>query len=274
MPPDDVNVTLQRDNDQQQPPQDNQQEPPQTQEPVMEPPEPPPGHPRFKEVYGKMKHYERQLADAEERDKELDAKYKTLLEHNEKLSESLDVLLDRMDVQQRPDPVSEPEKYEQWIIQRTKRELEKERKQDVKIPDIQPPPSPQQPLPGVSQEKINRTQFQIAAMEATFDDYADMIALAEKDMGEDSVLRNEIWASQNPPKKAYQYAKQKLERAKQQQQTLNNQTFTEGPSSGQPPPSSNVLSDEMKHTAARLGISEEAYAKQMEYMRKAGIYRG
>ena len=247
-----------------QPDQPEPQPVPESEPDQPEPDGPPPGHHRFKEVYGKMKHYERQFADADE-------KYKALLEHNQKLSESVNVLIDKMDVQQRPDPVSEPEKYEAWIIQRAKRELEKEFKPEPKIPT--PEPTYNRPEPQINAERQEQIRYQIAAMEAAYDDYTDMVSLAERDMGNDPVLRNEIWSAPNPAKKAYQYAKQKLERAQQEKQQMNTQTFTESPSQGQPP-STQGLDEEQRRAAQKLGIGEEAYAKQIQAMKKAGIYRG
>ena len=264
MPPDEL--TLQNG----EPQVDVEPREPQTDQPPPEPKpkpvdaEPPPDHPRFKEIYGKMKHYERQLA-------ETDDKYKALLEHNEKLNQSIGVLVDKMDVQQRPDPVSEPEKYEAWIIQRAKRELEREFKPEPKI--AVPEPTYNRPEPQINAERQEQIRYQIAAMEAAYDDYTDMVSLAERDMGNDPVLRNEIWSAPNPAKKAYQYAKQKLERAQQEKQQMNTQTFTESPSQGQPPPTQG-LDEEQRRAAQKLGIGEEAYSKQIQAMKKAGIYRG
>ena len=258
MPPDEL--TLQSDET-----QSDAESTPEEQPPAPKPePEPPPEHPRFKEIYGKMKHWERQFAEADE-------KYKALLEHNEKLNQSIGVLVDKMDVQQRPDPVSEPEQYEQWLIQRAKREIEREFRAEPKQPEIPTYEQPKQPAQ--DDARLDQIRFQIAAMEAAYDDYADMIRLSDQDMANDPVLRNEIWSAPNPPKRAYQYAKQKLERAKQEKQQMNTQTFTESPSQGQATQPTS-LSEDQRRVASKLGISEDAYAKQISAMIKAGVYRG
>ena len=72
-------------------------------EPLHQPKEnvPAPGSPRWEEVYGKMKQYERDKAKLEEKMESLSkaaADYPALLEHNQKLAEAIDKLSASIDV--------------------------------------------------------------------------------------------------------------------------------------------------------------------------------
>ena len=117
-----------------------------TPEPVVH--EPPPDHPRFNEIYGKMKEFERQL---DEKDQTLSA----VIDHNKSLQESMDGLYDKVSVSERPDQIIDPEGYDKWIIEQF------ERKQKKAEPPLEIKPK----------TSDNKIQEQAGIMKSMFNDF-------------------------------------------------------------------------------------------------------
>jgi len=219
-----------------------------------------PEHPRFQEVYGKMKGFERNLAD-KETDIEL------LRQHNKKLADSLENVRQRVDKSQegpKPDPVEQPQEYAAYMelqFDKMKKEEEARRVQD-------------------------RFNIQVDTQKELHDDYESVVKIAMRDIELDKALRDKIWGSDNPARAAYKYGKDKMkesekesgnngklesdskdkEKAEKERLAAIEQGKVEG--GGNPPVKSKdvKLTDEEKRVARALGVSDKDYAKQREFM--------
>ena len=212
---------------------------------------------RINEIYGKMKHYERESQEKENILKELK-------EHNKKLAERIYGVEDQvLDARPAPDPVEDPEGYSQWVRDKIQRDLEREKRQKELEELSQTIQQPVQQQP--QQQTSPILAAQIAAMEAQYDDYNAMIIYADKDIKNDAVLRNEIYQSENPAKAAYNYAVKKFERNRVRRKEMGQQSFVED-SSPSPPPKTKELTDAELKVARALGIKPEDYKKQKEYI--------
>ncbi len=145
--------------------------------------EPPADHPRFNQVYGKMKAYERRL---EERDKD----FEIIREHNRAMEEEILRLktnkADKPDDPE-PDPDIDPAAYRKWMKLQTEKNKEEDRKQ----------------------REIDKHTIQVDMQKELHEDYIDMVKLAERDMAKDKELQKKIWNSDNPAREAYRYGKSK-----------------------------------------------------------------
>ena len=155
-------------------------------EKVEEPPkrtEPPPEHPRFGKVYGKMKKYERTLA---EKEKDIEA----LREHTFKLDEAMRKLKeDKEDIDiPEPDPVVDPDAHKKW------REF-REHKQEQKYQE--------------SARKAELSSF-IQIESGIHEDYDDVIKIADREMKRNPELAKQVWGSANPARAAYKLGKKTM----------------------------------------------------------------
>jgi len=217
--------------------------------PAQKPDGPPPDHPRFTEIYGKMKDFERKT---QEQDDTINA----LREHNKSLAESIDTVTDQFSQASRPDPAENPEEFAKWMEDKVTRDIKRE------MSTNQTPTPTQTPSAQPSQVDYNR-DVQIAIMEAVHDDYNDVIDQVKGDIENDAVLRNQIYSSPNPPKTAYEYGIRK----RNAQATTNSQGYVEGGSVGGAPPNPNGGATQAQiDMANKLGISPEAYMKQATYI--------
>ena len=204
---------------------------------------------RIDELTFKYREMERVNAEKEEQTR-------LLLDQNKQLLERFDAFEGRFEDDREPDRFEEPQKHDEWLMKKFKREI---------LKDVQPqtPQEPAQPI--ATNQKITPEQLasQEASMRILYDDYDDVIEEAKKDMTNDPMLRSEVWQSNSPPKKAYEYIIKKRERAKQQRDTGLDQQFVEGggaPTGAQP----KQLTKEQKDVADKMGISHEDYKKQLD----------
>lgn len=204
-------------------------------------PEPPPDHPRFKEIYGKMKEYERGIA---EKDKDILA----IKEHNKALQEALDKIEDRDIETARPDPVEKPEEFVKWIEAKVKRDYEKEQRAKAATPVTNDP-------------KLN---MQIIAASTIYADYNDMVKEVQSDIDNDPILRNQIWGSPNPPIAAYKYGLEKRARNGGEDNARKKQGYVEGGSPHEGDRDRGGLTPDQEKMAARLGIPKDKYKKQLD----------
>lgn len=145
-------------------------------------------HPRFKDVYAKMKSYEAQLS---ERDKDLEA----VREYNMKMAARLEELAktkeDRKEAAA-PDPAVDPDGYRKWHEHQLAR---KDKEYQEKL-------------------TMELRAVQVDTMQSIHDDYDDMVKVAIRDMQRDPALEAKINNSRNAPKAAYEYGKKKMDELK------------------------------------------------------------
>ena len=186
---------------------------------------------------------------------EKDEQTRLLLDQNKQLLERFDAFEGRFEDEREPDRFEEPQKHDEWLMKKLKREVMKDFPQQ----------KPQESQPFATGQKISPEQLQNqeASMRVLYDDYDDVIEEAKKDMQNDPMLRSEVWQSSSPPKIAYQYVMKKRERAKQQRDTSLDQQFVEGGTPA-PGPEPRRLSKDQMDVADKMGISHEDYKKQLD----------
>lgn len=225
---------------------------------------PPPDHPRFKEIYWKMKEFERQLAEKEQA-------IKMMQEHNRMLQESLSKVEEQFDEQNRPDPVEDPNGFAKWMYEKAMRDLKKQQVMNTTFdPTSQPDPNsgigPTMPM--TQTPDMQRLLIQEEVQRNLHADYDEVIAEVNEDMTRDPVLRNQIWSSPNPAAEAYKYGVEKRKRMSSQRQAQLNQGYVEGST----PPADNDQLDkptpEQERIARALGIPIKDYMEQLRYIQK------
>ena len=192
-----------------------------------------------------------------------------LQEHNKKLESRLDAVEGSVSETARPDPVNDPEAYETWLSDRLERKFERERREkelDTVTQQInQPVQQPQ--TPGVDPIRAQ----QIAAMEAEHgtDEYNAMMMYIQTDVNKDSILRNDILTSPNPPQAAYEYALKKRDQKVKIKAEREKRSFAED---GSPAPAETKmeLTDGEKKAAEAMGIPLDNYLKQKQYIAGVG----
>lgn len=193
----------------------------------------PPDSPRFKEVYKKMKDYEKERED-------LSKDLESIREHNAKLATKLQEIektkADRVE-EPAPDPEVDPKAYKAWAEHQIARER---KRRDEEL------------------EKI-RMDNMIHIERGIHEDYDDVIKLAEREMKKDAALEKKIWGAQNPAREAYRLGrkilddKKKSEEDETKRQENIDKSDLESPTP--PPPSSpkeSVLTDDEKRVARKL----------------------
>ena len=215
-------------------------------EPVHEPPV---DSPRWNEVYGKMKDFERQL---EEKDELTSAAIK----HNESLQARVDEMDARLSVGDMPDQITDPEGHARWVIDQAKREMALENK-----PTVAPPVTPKE-------KPKNKIQDQTEMLRSVHKDFNQVASLANELIGKDPLLKNEILFSDNPPRALYEYGLKA--KAAQEQSRANGiaQASVEG--GGRPPTDTGTfkLTPQQEHARKALGVSEKDYIKQLQIINK------
>lgn len=224
-------------------------EAPPEEEPKPEVHEPPPDHPRFAEIYGKMKEFERQLSD---KDQTIEA----MIDHNKSLQESMDGLYDKVSVTERPDQITDPEGYDRWILEQFERKHKKE-----------------QPRPEIkARPPVNKIQEQSAILKGVFPDFDKIANFSTELLKDDPYAKLEIMDSDNPPRALYEYGLRKKTELKNKRTNNIKQAGVEGGST--PPANSNkiVLTAQQEKARLGLGISKENYIKQLEIIQKQRGY--
>lgn len=214
---------------------------------------PEPEHPRFKEVWKKLKTIESEKSELE---KDIEA----MRRHNQEVAARLEELnKSKQKEDPAPDPEIDPQGYKKWVeLREAKREKEY-----------------------AEREVKNAIARQIEIQSELHDDYDEVIKIAERDMNRDPEIKKKIWNSENPPKAAYKYGKKKMEeKAKaaedEEKRELNNEKGDVLGGDNPPPdnPKEVSLSDDEKRVARRLFPElkeKEAYDKvlaQKKIMRK------
>lgn len=214
---------------------------------------PPADHPRFREIYAKMKGLERDLGS---KNKDIES----LKEHNKALRESMDTIEDHFDEANRPDPVDNPVEFADWVQKKTERDIKRnlESNRENKIDTS--------PATGVSISEDIKTQ--IIVQESLHDDYGEVVSSVQEEIDNDSALRHEIWSSPNPPAAAYAYGvKRKNSLLKGREDKLS-RGYAEGGSAPPPADNGNKPTAEQERMANLLGVPIKNYMKQVEQINK------
>jgi len=227
------------------------EEPPK--EPAEQENEPPADHPRFKDIYGKWKTAERSIEEHKTKLSETEKMLAELAEHNRKLAESISTVEKKIPEPARPDPAEDPVGYDQWMMDKIKREMAP-KPEPYKVPESKKPV-----------QEINQTLLaQEAAMAAVYDDYYQVAETIANKMKTDSVLRDEIMSSPNPAKALYNHH---LRLKGKSDDDMNRGSVDTG--GGYEPSKGKVeLSPEQKQMANFLGVSEKQYAQQLAITRR------
>ncbi len=220
--------------------------------------EPPSDHPRFKEIYGKMKEGDRKVEQLETQITEDREMHNAIIEHNKALQETMNSVLGKVTESTEPDPQADPEAYKIWA----KEKAEQEVKQTQPL-DAQRKLTPQQ------ESVKHKLALQESAMDALNDDYAEMAGIAKQDMMKDVVLRNEIFSSSNPAKAAYKHGKARKEKAAAGDQTITDQGFVEGSRASPTQHGKRKLTDLQKKMAMKFGQTEDEYREQLDFIESA-----
>jgi hypothetical protein len=143
--------------------------------------EPQPAHPRFKEVYGKMKALER---ENEEKQKDIDA----LRNHSRQITTRLEEIekkkADRP-APVAPDPIAEPDAHKAWVASQ---DLERQKETDKKLAQ-------------------NRIETLIEVEAGLHDDYDEVVKIAEREMEKNPDLKKQVFTAGNPARAGYKLGK-------------------------------------------------------------------
>lgn len=219
-------------------------------------------HPRFKEVYGKMKNLEREMENTKKMLADKDTSLEAIRKHNEALNKTLEKFEERFDaydVKNKPDPMEDPEGYHAWAYAKAMRDVRKEMDKRDK------PPTP--PVDNVNNPRLAIQEEVVASMH---DDYYEAMEEVKRDMAKDSVLRNEIFGAANPPAKAYKYWQDKKAKADSDKQQKIDQGYVESASYPAGSGGKIKLTAEQERVSKMLGIKTEDYIKQLTAIKKGG----
>ena len=209
-------------------------------------------HPRFKEVWGKMKGFERQLL---EKDDDIVA----LREHNKQLASSISTIEENTADANRPDPVEDPEGFAKWTYDKVERNI---KRQNANTND-----STNKVIPAADRGTASMDML-IAVQEGIHDDYNEVLGEIKDDIVSDSVLRNEIYGSANPPAAAYKYGKEKRTRAAAVSKANKDKGYVEGGGPATPVDNDATATPAQEMMAKRLGIPIANYMKQAQHINK------
>ncbi|MEX2738586.1 MAG: hypothetical protein Q6356_005900 [Candidatus Wukongarchaeota archaeon] len=212
---------------------------------------------RIDEIYGKYKEEERNRQELEGKFTQLSQNFETLKQHNEALSASMGILEEKVADDKRPDPIADPEAYDEWILEKLERKQKKSSKEKPEKTGATLTPA------------SGNLQVQEAIEARLHDDYWEVIEKVKGDMDRDLVLRSTIMTDPNPPKKAYEYWQKKMEKEKGETEKHKAQGYVEGATHGEETSTKGELNEEQKFVADQLGISYEKYAKQLEHIEKS-----
>ncbi len=216
--------------------------------------EPPAEHPRFKEVYGKMKHFERVLS---EKDKDIEA----LREHTFKLDEELrKAVKGRDDVSiPEPDVVTDPEGHKKW------REFtDARRDKDY-------------------QDKLNQQKMAmlIEVESGIHDDYEECVKMADREMKINKKTNDEIWSSKNPARAAYKLGRKLMDDIKKSEKDEQDRSDRvkagEVEGGGNPPPPKKdepTVSDEERRVIRNLFPGMPYKEAEKKYLEHRKVLKG
>lgn len=219
--------------------------------------------PRFDEIYSEMGDFKRKFTESEEN-------IKLIQEHNKKLEESINVVTDKLDTEEAPDPVTKPKEYAEFVEMRTLKVIDRALAKFTPVTPAIPIVSGNNnapATPNLSKERLAKLETQITVQEGLHGDYEPMIQITQRDMAADPILRAQISASDDPPKAAYEHGKKRLDAS----QATNNANVD----SGYVEPGAhtlvlgdgNVVIDELTPNQEKvrlaLGQTKEAYLRQL-----------
>jgi hypothetical protein len=212
--------------------------------------EPPPESPRFAEIYGKMKEFERQLNDKDET-------IGAMVDHQKSLQESLDSVYDKVSVSERPDAITDPEGHDQWLSDKIKRDI----KREVPAPEVQP----------VVKEQDTDIKQQAQIMKDVYPDFDSVVSLANEFVKDDPIKKNDILFSGNAPRALYEYGLEKKAAIAKTRSNNIAQAGVEG--GGTPPPTeqTSILTPMEEKVRKGLNITKEQYIQQKEFQSKRGF---
>lgn len=220
---------------------------------------------RIDEIYGKWKGEERErqrlaskIEELVSKDVERDKALETMQAHNKALAETLMGVEDKFDNISKPDREVDPDGYEEWLTKKIKRDLEKGQKKNAQAPDIQQP-----------QFQPGKTDIREVKFMGEHDDYLEVIADVKAEMQKNPNLVTQIYSTTHPYEAAYEYGLAKRRAAASKQDAINQQGFVEGDNKRQKEVSVELTNEE-KHTAKMLNISEKDFAAQKSIIEKRG----
>lgn len=216
--------------------------------------EPPGDHPRFKEVYGKMKTFERSLVDK-------DTQITALQQHNATLAKSIEDIDSRVSETLRPDPADDPEGYEKWLTDKIMKSV-------GTVTPVAPVSVATPNTPSGGSASNQKLVIQEHAMAALHEDFYEVLEKVGTAMKSNEFLREEIMTHPNPPKKLYEYH-QRLLRQKEGNDDRG-RVEAGGYDGAALSRNGNKLTSEQKSMAANLGLSDAVYKKQLDFMNKRG----
>ena len=214
--------------------------------------EPKEGSDRWNKIYGKMKHLERQ-------GEEKDANFKALVEHNKKLTESINDIQGRVAETPRPDPAEDPDGYDKWIMDKMTRSAK-----PATVPEFDMTQAQPQVLETAQQAAARNLKVQEAEMMENYDDYQFATQQVGKMMDNDFDLQNKIMSAKNPAMAAYRH----YQKVKKNQNNLDRGSLDAGGGYEPPAPKQEKLSPAQKQMAKNFGLSEQQYADQLAFTRR------
>ena len=223
--------------------------------PAPENHEPEPGTKRFNQIYGQMKHYERQLAAHNEQIAKKDQDVEAMRAHQQQLTEAMNKLAAISLQNSKPDPIDDPEGYENWLTAKIKSE----------IAPVSAPPEPVKTVQKPEKPDMTRYTMMEGVVAETYPDYYDKIGVVNEALKTDPTLGDRIWNTSNPYLEAYKLSSEiAAEKAAQRSATIS-QVSVEGATTmtANPKKDSNLTEDQ-KRVADKLGVSHKDYQKQLE----------
>lgn len=213
---------------------------------------------RINEIYGKWKDSERKYTELEDRLKQRDQDLDALKKHNQELSQSIGGIEDDIATSKRPDPLTEPEAYDAWILEKFERKQKNQNQEPPRIPEK-----------SANIDNIRAMEEQEAEFHS---DYWTVIEEVKKDMDNDTALKNKILGSKNPARKAYSYYLEKRDRQEKQRESDLRRAGVESGGPGGGKEDIVLLNEDEKRMAQVLEVDPKAYLKQREHIRKSKRY--
>lgn len=250
--------------DQVEDPSEDNEKPPETDDEGEKKHEPPPDHPRFTEIYGKMKEFQRQLEERKAKEAEDAEVMNALIEHNRQMGEIVDNIQGRVMQTERPDPLIDPEGYDAWIEQRLMSRLNPNK---AKLPERKEPAAPQKQ----SAERQREIQLLENDYAKNNPEYTEAKQVMEPILKSDPYLLRTVLSAPNPARELHKQYKQHKNRLDTERKNKLDQAHVEGGGHETGLESNaNKLTAVEKKVAQRLGISEKKMLARKQARLKGG----
>jgi len=196
---------------------------------------PSPDHPRFKQVYGKLKQREREL-DTLKSDVEL------MKQHNSQLSEQMrsqEAAIQAAQQPDEPDIETDPQEWRTW-----KMNADQQRMDELK-------------------GDMNRQQlaWQVDIMRSTHEDYDEKVKTIASKLDTDESLRQEVWNATNPPLAAYKMATKDEAKDLADEENADQMAMTEG-GRAKTPKAKGKISDDERRMMRVFNMDEDEWREQ------------